>query len=70
MRSLYILLGNTAQCAKLTVEDLSCYANKTESRISWYKKLSVLSPPYYESDVAVTSISQSLPHILAGKQLA
>jgi len=34
------------------------------------KKMSVLSLSYGESDVTVTNISQSLPIIMAGKQLA
>jgi len=32
--------------------------------------MSTLSLSYYESHVTVTNISQSLPHIMAGKQLA
>jgi len=39
-------------------------------KMSQFKKMSILSPSYEESDVAVTSISQSLPHIMAVKQLA
>ena len=32
--------------------------------------MSVLPISYYESDVGITNISQSLEHIMAGKQLA
>jgi len=32
--------------------------------------MSVLSLSYYESDVRITNVSQSLPHKMAEKQLA
>jgi len=32
--------------------------------------MSVLSQSYYENDVTIRNISQTLPHIVAGKQLA
>ena len=38
--------------------------------MSWFKKMSVLSLSYEGSDVTITNILQSLPHIMAGKQLA
>jgi len=61
-----ILCGNTAYCAKLSGEDLSRYSKKIESL---GLKMSVLSLSYQESDVTITNISQSLPRIMAGKQL-
>ena len=58
--------GTTAYCVKLSGEDLSRHSN-----ISWFKKMSVLSLSHYESDVTITSISQSLSRIMAVKnQLA
>jgi len=56
---------------KLSSEDLSRYSNKIES--VGLKNVSVISfiiSSYHESDVTITNISHSLPHIMAGKQLA
>jgi len=55
-------------CVKLSGEDLSHYLNKIE--LVYFLKTSVLSVSYYESDDTTTDISQSLPHIMAGKRLA
>jgi len=49
-------------------EDLSRYLNKIE--LVYFLKTSVLSVSYYESDDTTTDISQSLPHIMAGRRLA
>jgi len=38
--------------------------------ISWFKQMSVLSQSYWGSDVTITNVSQSLPHIMAEKLLA
>ena len=64
-----LLWGNTAYCVNLNGEDLSRYSNKIES-------LGLRKCPYYRylskkvTDVTLTNISQSLLHIMAGKQLA
>jgi len=54
-------------CVKLSGEDLWRYSNKIES-------VGLRKYPYYhylakKSDVTITNISQSLPHIMEGKQL-
>jgi len=36
----------------------------------WFSENVVLSLSYYESDVTVTNISQSLPHIMADVDMA
>jgi len=63
-----MLWGNTAYCVILSGEDLSRYSNKIPS--AGLKKMSVLSLFYSEGAVAITDIWQSLPHIMAEKQLA
>ena len=63
-----MLWGNTAYCVKLSSEDLLRCSNQTES--VGFTKISVLSLSYYERDATITNISQSLPHIMVGKQLA
>jgi len=50
-----MLWGNMAYCVKLIGDDLSHYSNKMES--FWFKKMSVLSLSFYESDVTLTNIS-------------
>ena len=58
-----MLWGNTAYCAKLGGEDLARCANKIES-VSWLKKMSALSPSYYESDVTITNMCDVHPRRL------
>jgi len=60
-----VLLGNT-YCMKLSGEDLFRW-----NWISWFKKMCVLlSLSYWENDVTIANISQSLSLIMTGKQLA
>jgi len=55
---------------KFSGEDLSRYSDKIESvGIRKMSVLSLSSLSYQESDVTVTNMSQSLPQIMAGKQL-
>ena len=60
-----MLWGNTAYCVKLSGEESSRYSNKTES-------VGLRKCPYchYLTKKVITNISQSLPHIMAEKQLA
>ena len=55
-----------AHCVKLSGDDLSSYSKKIGS----FKKMSVLSLSYKENDVTIANILQSLPHVMAEKQLA
>jgi len=61
-----MLCSNMSYCVKLTCEDLLHYSNKIGSvglrKCSHYHCL--------ESNVTITNLLQSLPHIIAGKQLA
>jgi len=58
--------GKMAHCVKLSGDDLSSYSKKIGS----FKKMSVLSLSYKENDVTIANILQSLPHVMAEKQLA
>ena len=62
---LYVVRQHGVYCVNLSGEDLSRYSNKTKS--VWFKKMSVLSLSYQESDVTIT---KNVPHIMAGKQLS
>jgi len=63
-----MLWRNTAYCVWSLV--VTIFTLLEQNRISWFKKMSVLSLSYRESDVTLTNISQSLPHITKEKQLA
>jgi len=59
-----MLWSKTAYCVQLSGEDLSRYSNEIES-------VGLRKCPYYhylnqESDVTITNIYQSLPHVMAG----
>ena len=62
-----MLYGNTAYCVRKSGEDLSRCSNEIES-------VALRKCPHYhcltKNDVTITDVSQSLPHIMAGKQLA
>jgi len=60
-----MLWRSTAYCVKLSGDDLSCCSNEIES--DGLRKLSIF---YQENYATITNISQSLPHIIAGKYLA
>jgi len=59
-----MLWSKTAYCVKLSGEHLSRYSNEIESD-------GLRKCPHYhylnqESDVTITNISRSLPHVMAG----
>jgi len=63
------LWGNTAYCSvKLSGEDLLRYSNNGES-VDLRKNVRTITI-LLRNDVTITTISQSLPHIVAENQLA